>query len=93
MLCPVLVHLPFGLGIIMQRGEPLSEQECNQLKRVNGFPDWDYMPPEETCPFEHKASDWGRLPDGRIVALDYSTPALSSPSEIEQAKRLAEADQ
>ena len=46
------------------------------------------MPPDETCPFEHKASDWGRLPDGRLVALDYSAPALSTPSEIELVRRL-----
>jgi hypothetical protein len=32
------------------------------------------MPGENSCPFEPKASDWGWL-EGRIVALDYSTPA------------------
>jgi hypothetical protein len=93
MLCPVLAQLPFGLGLIMQRAKPLSEPECDQLKSADEFPDWDYMPPDETCPFEHKASDWGRLPDGRLVALDYSAPALSTPSEIELAKRLVREDQ
>ena len=44
---------------------------------TDGIPDWDYMPPDdEGHPFEYKASDWGRLPDGRLVALDYSTPEL-----------------
>jgi hypothetical protein len=35
---------------------------------------WDYMPGEDSCPFEPKASDWGWF-EGRMVALDYSTPA------------------
>jgi hypothetical protein len=76
MLCPVLARLPFGLGVVMQRAEPLSESKKNELIDSDAFPDWDYVPPDETCPFEYKASDWGWLPDGRLVALDYSTPAL-----------------
>jgi hypothetical protein len=42
---------------------------------TDSFPDWDYVRPDETKPFEYKVSDWG-LVDGRIVALDYSAPAL-----------------
>jgi hypothetical protein len=43
---------------------------------TDGFPDWDYMPPNDVGhPFEWKAEDWGWL-DGRLVALDYSAPAL-----------------
>ena len=77
MLCPVLARLPFGLSIVMQRAQPLSEDEAKRLRNTRGFPDWDYMPPDDDeCPFEPKASDWGRLPDGRLVALDYSMPAL-----------------
>jgi hypothetical protein len=64
MLCPVVGQLPFGLGIIMRRAEPLSKQEHHRLLDCDGFPDWDYVPPDDTCPFEYKASDWGRLPDG-----------------------------
>ena len=45
------------------------------LMAANGFPDWDYVPPDETEPFEYKTSDWGWL-DGHLVALDYSAPAL-----------------
>ena len=75
MLCPVIAWLPFGLCVVMRRAEPLSEQECARLLDAGGFPDWDCVPPDETCPFEHKASDWGRLPDGRLVGLDYSLPA------------------
>jgi hypothetical protein len=76
MLCPVLACLPFGVGLVMQRAKPLSEEETEHLKTVDGFPDWDYVPPDEGHPFEHKASDWGRLSDGRLVAVDYSAPAL-----------------
>ena len=76
MLCPVLARLAFDLAIVMQRAEPLSEDEAGHLRATRGFPDWDYVPPDEGEPFEYKASDWGRLPDGRIVALDYSAPAL-----------------
>jgi hypothetical protein len=32
------------------------------------------MPGEDSCPFQPKASDWGWF-EGRVVALDYSTPA------------------
>ena len=64
MLCPVLARLPFGLAIVMQRAQPLSKDEVERLKAEHGFPDWDYMPPDdEGHPLEHKPSDWGRLPD------------------------------
>jgi hypothetical protein len=76
MLCPVLACLPFGVALLMQRAQPLSEEEVQRLKAEEGFPDWDYVPPDEDHPFEHKASDWGRLSDGRLVALDYSAPVL-----------------
>lgn len=35
---------------------------------------WDYIPGEDSCPLEPKASEWGWL-EGRMVALDYSTRA------------------
>jgi hypothetical protein len=77
MLCPILARLPFGLGLIMQRAIPLSVEEGQHLMDTDGYPDWDYMPPnDDGCPFEPKGCDWGRLPDGRLVALDYSAPAL-----------------
>jgi hypothetical protein len=75
MLCPVLARLPLGLAILMSRARPLSEDEAERLRATRGFPDWGYGPPDyDECPFEPKASDWGRLPDGRLVALDYSAP-------------------
>lgn len=89
MLCPVLGRLPFGLAIVMRRGVPLSEAETHRRIEEDDFPDWDYVPPDETAPFEYKAGDWGRMPDGRIVAFDYSAPALSDPHELELAKQAA----
>ncbi|HEY5379990.1 MAG TPA: hypothetical protein VIJ78_10705 [Pseudolabrys sp.] len=75
MLCPILAVVPFGIAVVMPRALPLTEDEKNFLIDTDGFPDWDYVPPDETSPFEYKASDWGRL-NGRLVALDYSAPAL-----------------
>jgi hypothetical protein len=43
--------------------------------------------PDETCPFEYKVSDWGRLQDGRLVAQDYAGPALFGPEVVEQGNR------
>jgi hypothetical protein len=75
MLCPILATMPFGIAVVMPWARPLTENEKNYLIKTDGFPDWDYVPPDETAPFEYKASDWGWL-DGRLVALDYSAPAL-----------------
>jgi hypothetical protein len=78
MLCPVRMLLPGSVALVMQRAEPLSDDEARHLIHTDGFPDWDYMPPDDGgCPFEYKGCDWGRLPDGRLVALDYSTPVLN----------------
>ena len=84
---PVLARLPFGVGLVMQRAEPLRKDERDRLMDAHGFPDWDYVPPDEGEPFEYKASDWGRLSDGRLVALDYSAPALGSPNKGESFKK------
>ncbi len=85
MLCPVMAKMPFGVALLMPRAEPLDEQEKNYLININGFPDWDYVPPDETAPFEFKASDWGRL-EGRLVALGYSAPALSAMNGSQGSK-------
>jgi hypothetical protein len=42
---------------------------------------WDYRPGEDGCPFEPKACDWGWF-KGRLVALDYSTPAWGIGNEM-----------
>jgi hypothetical protein len=68
LLCPMLARLPFGLAVIMQRAQPLSEDEAERLRNTRGFPDWDYVPPDDECPFEFKASDWGRLATTRTAS-------------------------
>ncbi len=74
--------------------ETIIPAEADHLLETDGFPDWDYVPPDdEGHPFEYKASDWGRLPDGRLVALDYFAPALGDPDEQELlGRRLASAE-
>ena len=75
MLCPVLACRADGLFLLMLAANPLSEEEAEQHRQNDTFPDWDYLPGGEGCPFEYKSSDWGKL-DGRLVAVDYSAPAL-----------------
>jgi hypothetical protein len=80
MLCPVRWHTASGWLIVMMAAIPLTETEKDKLIDSDGFPDWDYMPGEDGEPFEYKASDWGWA-EGRLVALDYSTPAFDTPEE------------
>jgi hypothetical protein len=37
MLCPVLMRFPFGLAIITQRAQPLSEDEAERLRKHTRF--------------------------------------------------------
>jgi hypothetical protein len=80
MLCPVRWCATGGWLMVMARATPLTEVEKDNFIDSDGFPDWDYMPGEDGHPFEFKASDWGWL-DGRLIALDYSTPAFDTPGE------------
>jgi hypothetical protein len=52
---------------------------CLHMRKaeVDGFPDgpWYLLPPAVV---KYKASSLGRLCDGRLVALDYAAPPLSS---------------
>jgi len=75
MLCPVIWCSPLGIVLIARTAIPLTEAEMEARMASDDFPDWDYVPPDEGHPFEWKASDWGWL-DGKLVALDYSAPAL-----------------
>jgi hypothetical protein len=88
MLCPVRWSGLRGWLIVMVAATPLSEDEKERLMDSDGFPDWDYMPGEDGQPFEFKASDWGWL-NGRLVALDYSTPAHSTPEELAEIRQAA----
>jgi hypothetical protein len=59
MLCPVLWCTPAGNVLLMRTARPLTESKRDHLMENDGFPDWDYVPPDEGSPFEYKASDWG----------------------------------
>lgn len=72
MLCPVIACLPNGALLLMEAATPLSWEQCDELRRTDGFPDWDYNHRDRiSCPFEYKPWDWGYLKSGRLVALDF----------------------
>jgi hypothetical protein len=76
MLCPPLWCSANGAVLVMRRAEPIPENEFYEIRDTGRLPDWDYRGPGDVeSPFEWKPSDWGWL-DGRIVAVDYSTPML-----------------
>ena len=56
----------------MRRAAPITDADAARLWANNGWPDWDYVPPDEPDPFERHPKDWGRLSDGHLVVLDYS---------------------
>jgi len=88
MLCPVLWCSENGAILAMRAACPITQAEASQLLATEQYPDWDYSPfDRDPIPFEYKFSDWGRL-DGKLVAVDYSEPALTTPEEL--AELLAE---
>jgi hypothetical protein len=91
MLCRVRWCSNAGRVLIMDAAQPLTESDHANLLDRDEFPDWDYMPEEDEDgePFEYKASDWGRLKDGSLVALDYSTPAHLTKDELDELIRKA----
>ena len=76
MLCPVLWCTPRGRILLMRAARPLTEAEAIMLRATRTFPDWDYVPPDETAPFEYKASDWGWLKDRTRSPRLFSTRAF-----------------
>jgi hypothetical protein len=72
LLCPALWVSPKGAVLVMRAAEPLIEMSDEEYE--DAWKAWDYGPGEDSCPFEPKACDWGWF-EGRMVALDYSTPA------------------
>lgn len=70
LLCPVLWVSRGGTVLIMRSAVSLTDMMS--IEEYMHF--WEYMPGEDSCPFEPKESDWGWF-EGRVVALDYSTPA------------------
>jgi hypothetical protein len=86
MLCPVRWCSAGGELLVMASAQPLSAADHEELLDADGFPDWDYLPGEDGQPFEFKVSDWGRI-NGRLIALDYSTPAHDTPDELAELRR------
>ena len=80
MLCPAICCTRSGSLLVARAARPLTEDEGRRLIASKGFPDWDYMPGDESEPFEYKSSDWGWL-GVKLVALDYSAPALFADDE------------
>ncbi|MBY0256213.1 hypothetical protein [Methylobacterium sp.] len=79
-LCPVLACEPRGLVLVMPEAQPINTDEAEAHHAAGTFPDWDYWPGDPDDPFEPKAANWGML-EGRLVALDYSAPAIPFPDQ------------
>lgn len=60
-LCPVRYSCPGGWWVVMPRCEPITDAECDLASMA--YADLPFV--------EKKACSFGRLPDGRIVAVDY----------------------
>jgi hypothetical protein len=73
--------------LLVKAATPITEVEAAELRRTQGFPDWNYKGPgDQGCPFEPKAKDWGRL-DGRLVALDYAEDISWADQSFERSER------
>jgi hypothetical protein len=81
LLCPVLWVSRNGAVQIVRAAKPLNDM-MSLAEYMEAVEAWDYMPGEDSCPFEPKASDWGWF-EGRRVALDYSTPAWEADEETD----------
>jgi hypothetical protein len=75
--------------LIAKAARPLTLEERDALWESEGFPEWEYVPFSDGHPYEWKPSDWGWL-DGRLVALDYATPAYLSDEEEKALHKSAE---
>jgi len=64
-LCPVLWADRFGLLLLMPRTEPVSQVDVYLLSAA-------VLEHHPAPPCEMKAEHWGRLPDGRIVAVEFA---------------------
>ena len=80
LLCPVLWVSGRGFVQVMRAAKPFADM-MSPDEYVHVTEAWDYMPGEDSCPFEPKASNWGWF-EGRMVALDYSTPAWEADEPI-----------
>ncbi|MCJ8158647.1 hypothetical protein [Sphingomonas sp. LaA6.9] len=71
-LCPVRWCAPGGWLLIMAAAAPAPLDF--DIWALDDF--WDYCPGDDEWPGEPKAADWGVF-QGRLVMVDYSTPALT----------------
>jgi hypothetical protein len=82
LLCPVLWVSRNGAVQVMRAAVPLTEMMSeDEYMEIDDL--WDYMPGEDSSPFEPKAGDWGWF-KGRRVALGYSTPAWQAEDNEEK---------
>ena len=77
-LCPVLLHIGFGLCIVMPRTQPLTQAEFDAEfptpEAWSNFMDTGY----EMLPGEAKVSSHGWL-NGSIVLIDYEEEFIDPP--------------
>lgn len=73
-LCPVLWADPLGMVLLMPRADPVTESEVRAAE-IDHYP---------APPYEPKAQDWGRLADGRVVAVDFADIAHHADSLRDQ---------
>ena len=80
----MIYSLPFGIANVMQRAQPLSEEEGVWRREERLYLKWPCacLAPD----FEYKGSDWGYLPSGTMVALDYALPRDCDRPEIATAR-------
>ena len=60
LLCPVLWVSRSGSVQVLRAAKPLTDM-MSLDEHLSATEAWDYMPGENSCPFEPKASDWGWL--------------------------------
>jgi hypothetical protein len=66
-LCPIIFADPFGWIVVMQRASPITQAEFDEWSDGD---DWPYVYGTQK-PYEDDVGDAGRLPDGRLVMVDY----------------------
>lgn len=67
-LCPVLWCGPLRLILVMPRCAPMTDEDFPL-----GMDEWRLIAPNVRIPVEMKASSFGRMTDGRMVAIDYGS--------------------
>lgn len=71
--CPVWLSLPFGLGNVMPRASPLSQQEFDWLGFMFFYRFIDDYQTNQVLQIEMKPDTFGRIKH-RLVILDFGDP-------------------